>query len=93
MDAALAGAGERGAAPAAVTGDRWIRLGSDSIRVEQVDLPDYPATPVVYVPSLRWAYAWPAGPVQAELVRAYAQGRGWRIDHVGNARNFLGARP
>jgi hypothetical protein len=89
-DAALTGAEVRGAKLEAVTNDRWIRLGSDSLRVEMVDLPDYPGTPVVYVPSLRWAYAWPAAPVQVELVKAYIRGRGWRVDRVGNGRNLVG---
>lgn len=91
-DAALAGAGERAARWEPVTGDRWIRLGSDSLRVEMVDLPDYPRTPVVYVPSLRWAYAWPVSPLQVELVKAYVRERGWPVDRVGNARNLMGTR-
>ena len=91
-EAALAGAGERAAKAEVVTSDRWIRLGSDSLRVEMVDLPDYPATPVVWVPSLHWAYASPAGPLQVELVKAYIRGRGWRIDRVGNVRNLAGVQ-
>ena len=69
---------------------RWIRVGSDSLRVETIDLPDYPGSTVVYVPSLRWAYAWPAGPVQMDYVLAHIRRRGWQVDRVGSARSFVG---
>ena len=72
-----------------VTSDQWIRIGRDSMRVEVIDLPDYPATPIVYVPSLRWVYAWPSGPVQAAYVLAHARGRGWTVERLGSGRNFV----
>ena len=72
-----------------LSSDQWIRVGADSVRVELVDMPDYPATPVVYVPSLRWAYAWPSGPVPADWLRAYARRRGWNVTRIGTARRFV----
>jgi hypothetical protein len=74
-----------------VGNDRWLRIGTDSVRIETIDLPDYPRTAVVYVPSLRWAYAWPAGPVQMGYIAAHARRRGWQLDRIASARTFPGA--
>jgi hypothetical protein len=90
-EAALRGWPPGGTRPRALSGDRWIRVGSDSLRVETFDLPDYPGTTLVYVPSRRWAYAWPAGPVQIEYIIARIRLRGWQVDRVGSLRNFVGA--
>jgi hypothetical protein len=77
-----------------VPADRWLRLGGDSARVETIDVPDYPRTTVLYVPSLRWVYAWAAAsPVVLERVAAYARSRGWAVDRVGSARSFVGVAP
>ncbi|HEY7234457.1 MAG TPA: hypothetical protein VH539_09935 [Gemmatimonadaceae bacterium] len=89
-EAALRGWGEKGSALQSVKGDRWLRVGSDSLRVETIDLPDYPGTAVVYVPALRWAYAWPAGPAQMDYVIAHARRRGWTVDRIGSVRDFIG---
>lgn len=70
--------------------DGWSRVGSDSVRIELVDLPDNPGTPVVYVPSLRWAYAWTGGPVQVDRVVAHIRHRGWQVERLGNGRNVVG---
>ena len=90
-DAALRGWGQKGNALQSVKGDRWIRVGSDSLLVETIDLPDYPGTAVLYVPALRWAYAWPAGPAQMDYVIAHARRRGWTVDRIGSVRDFVGA--
>ena len=89
-DAALRGWPKGSTRPRVATGQRWIHVGSDSLRVERIDLPDYPGATVVYVPSLRWVYAWPAGPAQMEYVLAHIRERGWRADRVGSARSFVG---
>ena len=89
-EAALRGWSVNGTTLRALSGSRWLRVGSDSLRVETVDLPDYPGTPIVYVPALRWAYAWPPGAVQVDHVFAYIRQRGWHVDRVGSARNFTG---
>lgn len=70
--------------------DAWIRIGTDSVRVESIDLPDYPGTALVYVPSLRWAYVFPAGPVQMDYIVEHVRQRGWRVDRIGSVRNFVG---
>ena len=89
-EAALVGWHNVGPTVRQLAGDGWIRVGSDSVRVETIDLPDYPATPVVYVPALRWAYAWPAGPVQLDYVFALIRRRGWTVDRVGSVRAMPG---
>jgi hypothetical protein len=89
VHATLAGWNAGGATVRQLTDNGWIRVGRDSMRVEVVDLPDYPATPIVYVPSLRWVYAWPSGPVQAACVLAHARRRGWDVERVGSARSFV----
>lgn len=80
-----------GARPRAVQNDRWLRIGTDSVRIETIDLPDYPRTAVLYVPSLRWAYAWPAGPVQMDYIVAHARRRGWQLDRIASVRSFPGS--
>jgi hypothetical protein len=68
----------------------WIRVGTDSVRVETIDLPDFPGTSVLYVPKLRWVYAFPAGPVQMDCIVAHVRRRGWHVDRIGSVRNFVG---
>ena len=75
-----------------VAASAWIRVGTDSVRVEPIDLPDFPETSLVYVPSLRWAYAFPAGPVQMDYVIDRVRQRGWRVDRIGSVRNFVGTQ-
>ena len=88
-DAALRG-WPKGSTRPRLAGQRWIRIGSDSLHIETIDLPDYPRTTVVYVPSLRWAYAWPAGPVQIDYIVDLVRERGWHVDRLGSARSFIG---
>ena len=89
-EAALRGWPNGGAPLRQLSGDRWLRVGSDSVRVETIDLPDFPGTPLVYVPALRWLYVWPAGAVQLDYVLAHARRRGWDVERVGSARAFPG---
>ena len=90
VEAALRGWPTHGPAPRPVRTDRWLKLNGDSLRVETIDLPDYPGTTVIYVPSLRWAYAYPAGPVQMDYLIAHARRRGWQVDRIGSVRGFIG---
>jgi hypothetical protein len=73
-----------------LTRDGWIRVGTDSVWVETIDLPDFPGTSLVYVPALRWAYAFPAGPVQMDYIVSRVRQRGWSVDRIGSVRNFVG---
>jgi hypothetical protein len=89
-DAALRGWKRSGTRLQTISADRWIRVGSDSLRVETIDFPDYPGMLLVYVPSLRWAYAWHPGAVQVEYVVEHIRRRGWVVDRVGSSRTFVG---
>ena len=89
-NAALRGWSASSASVRAVAQNAWIRVGSDSVRVERLDLPDFPGTSLVYVPSLRWAYAFAAGPVQLDYVLGRVRQRGWHVDRIGSVRNFIG---
>jgi hypothetical protein len=90
-DAALRGWKRSNVRLQTINADRWIRVGSDSLRVESIDAPDYPGMLVVYVPSLRWAYAWHPGAAQMDYVLAHVRRRGWAVDRVGSTRAFVGA--
>lgn len=70
----------------------WLRVGTDSVRVESIDLPDYPATAIVYSPTLRWAYSPLAvSPLITERVLALAKARGWSVERLASARDIVGA--
>jgi len=88
--AALRGWSAPTASVRSVTANAWIPLGTDSVRVETIDLPDFPGTSLVYVPALRWVYAFPAGPVQLDYIVDRVRQRGWRVDRIGSVRSFIG---
>ncbi|MEO7997344.1 MAG: hypothetical protein ABI852_07860, partial [Gemmatimonadaceae bacterium] len=71
----------------------WLRVGSDSVRVESIDLPDYPGTAVIYSPTLRWAYsALAVSPLITERILALAKLRGWNVERLASARDIVGAK-
>jgi hypothetical protein len=76
-----------------ITSDRWIRVGSDSLRVATVAVPDYESAVVVYSPTLRWAYVWHAGPVQMDYVTAQIRRMGWNVERIGTRATVVGAKP
>jgi hypothetical protein len=70
----------------AVRGGRWLRIGTDSVRLEPMDLPDAPGAMLVYVPSLRYAYsATAAAPLQREYVLRRIRELGWPVERLGSA--------
>ena len=74
-----------------VTGGQWIRAGGDSLRVEEIDLPNAPRSLVIYVPSMRWAFSSKiGGPAEMALVTARVRARGWKVDRVGTPANPAG---
>ena len=92
--AALRGyaAPEMGVSP--VKDGGWLRVGSDSLWLETIELPDAPGTLVAYAPSLEWVYsAAAANPLYLDLVLARARARGWRVSRVGSARGPVGPVP
>lgn len=73
-----------GATP--VTRGRWLHVGSDSLRLEPIDLPDAPGALLVYVPSLRYAFSDPAGaPLQRDYVLRRLRELGWPVERVGSS--------
>jgi hypothetical protein len=73
-----------GATP--VTRGRWLRVGSDSLRLEPIDLPDAPGALLVYVPSLRYAFSDPAGaPLQRDYVLRRLRESGWPVERLGSS--------
>src|SRR5690606_15082544 len=83
LRAALQGYG-RSASIEAVTGPRWLSIGSDSLRLETLDLPDAAGALLAWAPSLRWLYA-PAAltPLDLRLVLERARQRGWAAERLG----------
>lgn len=65
---------------------RWLRVGTDSVRLEPMDLPDAPGAMLIYVPSLRYAYsATAAAPLQREYVLRRLRELGWPVERLGSA--------
>lgn len=89
LRAALQGYG-RSASIEAVTEPRWLSIGSDSLRLETLDLPDAAGALLAWAPSLRWLYA-PAAltPLDLRLVLERARQRGWAAERLGTARGVL----
>ena len=78
-----------GAAVSTVSAGRWLRVGRDSLWMEPIDLPNNRGTLLVYVPSLRWAYAaMMNGPLELERVMARARERGWTVERLGARRGM-----
>ena len=87
MNAVLRGHGARSTNVAGVARGTWLRVGSDSLWLEPMDLPDLPGALVAYAPSLEWVYsAAAANPLQLDLILARARANGWRVSRFGSAR-------
>lgn len=92
VDATLRGWNRDERAREVVSGS-WLRVGTDSVRVESIDLPDYPGTAIVYSPTLKWAYsALAVSPIISERIVAHVKARGWSVERVGNARDLAGVK-
>jgi hypothetical protein len=83
------GSSARPAALTTVTTGRWLKVGTDSLRLEPIDLPSGRGALLVYVPSLKWAYAGLlATPLDMEAIMARASVRGWTVERVGSRRGI-----
>ena len=72
---------------------QWLRVGSDSLWLEPVDLPDAPGTMMVYSPTLRWLYSAagvgrPVTQVEQDAMIGRLVARGLRVEWIGNARSI-----
>lgn len=89
VDRMLGNTGIAGVSPVTVTRARWLTVGSDSLWLEPIDLPDAPRTMLVYSPTLKWAYTANAfAPLQQQYVLRAVRGRGWTVDRIGHARTI-----
>ena len=87
VDRMLGNTGIAGVSPVTVTRAQWLKVGSDSLWLEPVDLPDAPRTMLVYSPTLKWAYtANAAAPLQQQYLLRALRGRGWTVEKVGHSR-------
>lgn len=73
---------------------QWIRMGSDSVWVEPVDLPDNPASLLVYVPSLKWVYsAMATSPLHQRYLLDRLKAHGWPVERLGSLRDLWAQPP
>jgi hypothetical protein len=72
-----------------VLAGRWLRVGTDSLRLEPIDLPSGRGAMLVYAPSLRWVYTGLlASPLDMDAVLARAAQRGWTVERIGSRRGI-----
>ncbi|MEP6764310.1 MAG: hypothetical protein ABJB66_08380 [Gemmatimonadaceae bacterium] len=75
-----------------VVSGSWIKIGTDSVRIESLDLPDYPNTAVIYSPTLQWVYSAPAlTPLNIDRIAGFVKQRGWKVERIASARDIVGA--
>ncbi len=87
------GGGGRSTLVRIVRHPQWIRVGSDSLWLEPVDLPDVPGTLMVYSPTHRWLYSAaaigrPTTQVEQDAMIERLRARGLRVEWLGNARTI-----
>lgn len=90
--ASLAGYGLPSTSITPLAASQWVRIGTDSLRVETLDLPDYPGASIIYSPTHRWAYSQqiPNG-LNLDMVLEHIRRRGWIVERIaGSARPFTG---
>jgi len=90
LQAVLRGYGRGASATETVAEPRWLTVGSDSLRLETMDLPNTRGALLAWAPSLRWLYA-PAAltPLDVRLVLDRARQRGWVVERLGTTRGVL----
>jgi hypothetical protein len=77
-----------------ITAGRWLRVGTDSLRLEPIDLPSGHGAMVVYAPTLKWAYAGLlASPLDMDAVTARILERGWTVERIGSRRAIAAPMP
>ena len=91
VDAMLRNAAVAARSGALVTVDagRWIKVGTDSVRLERIDLPSGRGAMLAYVPSLKWAYAGMlASPLDMDVLMERVAARGWTVERIGSRRGI-----
>jgi hypothetical protein len=74
-----------------VRDERWVRVGSDSLWLARVELPDANGSLVAYSPTQQWLYApllagRPAMKPELDAVVARLRARGLTVSFIGGAR-------
>lgn len=87
---------QRSLAP--VEAARWIPVGTDSLWVEPINIPDAPGVLLVYSPTLKWLYGAPfvGSPLAPGAFRDAIErlrNRGFAVEWTGSARNIRVAIP
>jgi len=83
-----------GVSPVPVARAQWLKVGSDSLWLAPIDLPDAPRSLVVYSPTLKWAYSATAfAPLQQQYILAAIRAKGWTVEKLGSARTISAAAP
>jgi hypothetical protein len=77
---------------------RWVMVGTDSLWLERVELPDAPGALAVYSPAHRWLYAplmvgRPMVKAELDAMIARLRGRGLPVEFVGGARGIRQPAP
>jgi hypothetical protein len=81
--------GVAGIAPTTITAAQWLKVGTDSLWLEPIDLPDAPRSMLVYSPTHRWLYsALAAAPLQLDYLLARVRERGWVVERIGSGRGI-----
>lgn len=94
VDQMIGNTGIAGTSPVTVTRPQWLKVGSDSLWLEPIDLPDAPRSLVVYSPSLGWAYsAGAVAPLQVQYLLDRIRGRGWAVTKLGSVRGIATPAP
>ncbi len=94
VDRMLGNTGIAGTGPVVVARPQWLKVGSDSLWLQPIDLPDFPRTMIVYSPTLKWAYSAAAfAPLQQQYIVAALRARGWTVEKLGSLRSINTAAP
>jgi hypothetical protein len=71
---------------------RWLRVGTDSLWLTPLDLPDAPGALVAYWPAREWVYSATSQlPAHRDALLAHARARRWKVSRLGSARGGIAA--
>lgn len=94
LETILRNHGSRLPAGAPVAQAEWLSVGSDSLWLEPIDLPDASGSLLVYSPTLKWVYSASAfAPLQRGRVLARIRSHGWAVERIGSARGIVAPVP
>jgi hypothetical protein len=83
----------------ALVGSRWVRVGTDSLWLEVVDIPDFTGVLAIYSPTHRWLMSplvIGRGPItqpEQDSLIARLRGRGLPVEWLGSVRTLRAPVP